>query len=273
MPRIRTIKPDFWDDEKMARLSLQANLLFIGMWNFSDDDGIIRKGANWIKSNVYPHREELRLSDVKSWIEELEKARLLIPFVHNGEGYYIIRTFKKHQRVEKPQASKIPKEVFTKVLSEFCDKNKTILGSFGEESGSDTGTIPSVLVREEYSNSNIPPTPKEEKEEKFEIESEILEHFGFNEINNQRKCVEVHQLCVTLNHRKRLEYFTEQFRAYVQYRKANTGRTMWAGFSKFIGTGREFFEDGKWNENWVQALNEYRKANGATATGRVTIQR
>ena len=32
MPRIRTIKPEFWTDEKIIELSLPARLLFIGLW-------------------------------------------------------------------------------------------------------------------------------------------------------------------------------------------------------------------------------------------------
>lgn len=117
---------------------------------------------------------------------------------------------------------------------------------------------------------NTPLTPVGGTEEKFEIEKEILEHFGFNEQNNFRQCTTVHQACVALNHRGRLEYFTEQFRAYVKYRKANTSRTMWAGFSKFIGTGKEFFEDGKWAEtNWVEALKEFNKTNGLTSGANV----
>lgn len=30
MARIRTIKPDFWTDEKLVKLSMEARLFFIG---------------------------------------------------------------------------------------------------------------------------------------------------------------------------------------------------------------------------------------------------
>ena len=39
MARIRTIKPEFWTDEKVVTLPFEARLLFIGMWNFCDDEG------------------------------------------------------------------------------------------------------------------------------------------------------------------------------------------------------------------------------------------
>ena len=41
MARIRTIKPQFWDDLKIGRLSRDARLLYIGLWNFADDLGVV----------------------------------------------------------------------------------------------------------------------------------------------------------------------------------------------------------------------------------------
>lgn len=130
MARIRTVKPEFWDDEKMARLSLQSNLLFIGMWNFCDDTGVIRSGVSWIKSKVFPHREDLRVQDVTIWIQELENARLVVPFQFNDEGYYLIRTFSVHQRIDKPQPSKIPVSVLQSIFSEIPDCSENIPRTF-----------------------------------------------------------------------------------------------------------------------------------------------
>ena len=41
MARIRTIKLEFWEDEKLAKLPVHARLLFIGTWNFADDNGAL----------------------------------------------------------------------------------------------------------------------------------------------------------------------------------------------------------------------------------------
>jgi len=41
MARNRIIKPEFWADAKVGRLSFGARLLYIAMWNFADDYGII----------------------------------------------------------------------------------------------------------------------------------------------------------------------------------------------------------------------------------------
>ncbi len=131
MARIRTIKPDFYDDEKMGQLTIQANFLYIGMWVFSDDEGVIKRSANWIKSQIFPHREELRLSDVKGWIKELEESRRIIPFEYSEESYYLIRNLKSNQRIDKPHPSKIPSNVIDNVRSEY---SKNIPGMIQEAS-------------------------------------------------------------------------------------------------------------------------------------------
>lgn len=131
MPRIRTIKPDYYDDEKLARISIQANFLYQGMWVFADDEGVIKRSASWIKSKIFPHREELRLSDVKNWIKELEEISRLIPFDYNGESYYLIIKMKEHQRIDKPQPSKIPDNLLVTIRSNY---SKNIPRTFQEDS-------------------------------------------------------------------------------------------------------------------------------------------
>ena len=39
--RIRTIKPEFWPSEKLAKASREARLLFVGLWSMADDSGRI----------------------------------------------------------------------------------------------------------------------------------------------------------------------------------------------------------------------------------------
>lgn len=53
MPRIRTIVPEFWEDERFSNVSLPAWLLYIGMKNFADDSGVILANEVIIKSKVF----------------------------------------------------------------------------------------------------------------------------------------------------------------------------------------------------------------------------
>lgn len=97
MARIRTIKPEFWEDEKVGKLPIPCRLFFIGCWNFADDFGCIKGNAALLKSQIFPYDENLRVSEVKKWIDALVNARMLIPIIHAEESYYFIRTFRSHQ--------------------------------------------------------------------------------------------------------------------------------------------------------------------------------
>lgn len=137
MARIRTIKPEFFADEKISKLRRDVRLLFIGLWVFSDDYGTVRSNPVWIKSNVFPYDEELRTNDVKTWLDALVKARMLEPFEYNGEGFYNIRTFGSHQRVEKPSRPIIPLEEKKRIIQEVSGSSR---GVVQEESVPEVGS-------------------------------------------------------------------------------------------------------------------------------------
>lgn len=118
MARIRTVKPQHWSDKELPNISLQAHLLWIGIWNFSDDKGIIEADPFLIRSQVFPRRKDIRVEQVSQWLDQLVKARFLIPFEYNNESYFISRTFETHQKIDKPQPSKIPSDTIRRIFSE-----------------------------------------------------------------------------------------------------------------------------------------------------------
>lgn len=126
MARIRTIKPEFWDDQKIASLPIGARLLFIGIWNFSDDFGIVRSNSSWLKARIFPYDESLRALEVNGWIDALVNARMLIPLEYEGEGYYKIRTFDAHQIVNRPGKRTIPENVEAKLIKDSLNIHGTI---------------------------------------------------------------------------------------------------------------------------------------------------
>lgn len=106
MPRIRTIKPKFWDDIKLSKISRDARLLFIGIWNFSDDLGVIVAEPVWIKSKVFPY-DKLEPEQFENWLKELIERKFIIPITNNDELFFYIRTFDRHQQINKPNHSDI----------------------------------------------------------------------------------------------------------------------------------------------------------------------
>jgi hypothetical protein len=55
--RIRSIKPDFWTDEKMSVLPPETVLLAIGLQNCADDEGYFNANPRLIQASVFPLRD------------------------------------------------------------------------------------------------------------------------------------------------------------------------------------------------------------------------
>ena len=104
MPRIRTIKPQFWEDEKIAQLSISARLMFIGIWNFADDEGIIIWRSEYLRSRIFPY-DSFSPNEIEQLERELIRSNLVFPYKHRNESYAAILNFHKHQVINRPQNS------------------------------------------------------------------------------------------------------------------------------------------------------------------------
>ena len=125
MPRIRTIKPEFWDDEKLAKMPFEVRLFFIALWNFSDDYGIVKASPVWLKAKIFPYDESLKTDKVKGWLDILINAGMLIPVEWEKEGFLYIRSFNDHQVINRPGKPVIPKKDLELLLSEYSVKVPT----------------------------------------------------------------------------------------------------------------------------------------------------
>jgi len=54
-PRIRTLKPEMWADEKIGNLSRDARGLLVGLVTVSDDEGRFRAQTALILGSVFPY--------------------------------------------------------------------------------------------------------------------------------------------------------------------------------------------------------------------------
>ena len=106
MARIRTIKPEFWDDLKIAKISRDARLLYIGMWNFADDLGVIIGDSLWIKSKVFPF-DQIQIQQFDKWKLELVKSGFISQFSHSGEDFYYLPNLTRHQVINRPNLEKV----------------------------------------------------------------------------------------------------------------------------------------------------------------------
>ena len=101
MARIRTIKPDFWTSEKIVACSPISRLLFVGLWNFSDDAGRQPARVRQIKMQIFPG-DNFTTSDITEMLVELVDNRLIHCYQVDKSWYLQIIGWSKHQRIDRP---------------------------------------------------------------------------------------------------------------------------------------------------------------------------
>lgn len=107
MARIRTIKPEFWTDEKLVLCTRDARLFFIGLLNFADDEGRLEDSPRRLKMQVFPG-DDLTAGDIDGFLNELVQQRIICRYVAEGRCCISISGFSKHQRVKHPTPSRLP---------------------------------------------------------------------------------------------------------------------------------------------------------------------
>ena len=130
--RNRMIKKEFWNSERILSVSIPEKLLFIGMWNIADDDGILKNSPLQIKATIFPVDSKITLGVVEEYIKNLLGVGLIT--MNNEQTLIKIKKWKNHQRIDKPTPSNY---------------------KFIEEDINNSNSVPRVL-QEDY-------TPKERK--------------------------------------------------------------------------------------------------------------
>jgi len=105
--RIRTIKPEFWTDEKVGEMSIPARLLFIALLNQSDDQGNLLCSLKQIKIHAFPY-DNFNNDQIVTWLMECVSQDLLRLYVINGKSYLHITNFNKHQKINRPSPAQHP---------------------------------------------------------------------------------------------------------------------------------------------------------------------
>jgi hypothetical protein len=106
-PRIRSLKPEIWQDEKIGDLSSWARLLFLGFITMADDEGRFRARPSLILGHVFPYDDEAA-KKINGWMSEVEQGGLVRFYEVDGKPYGMLPGFTKHQRINRPSLSSLP---------------------------------------------------------------------------------------------------------------------------------------------------------------------
>jgi len=180
MARKRMIDPKFWQDDKMMSLTPMHRLLFIGIWNFSDDGGIHKNSDNMLKAEVFPG-DDITVEKVSRLKDELIQQELIIPFNSEGIELFYVKNWKIYQSIQKPIPSKytLPEDYCspTVVLQpnriERNKKEKNIIKKSVEDENAHT-TVDLIAFADKYKTIDIPLSYKK---------------FNLNQLSKNRKSV------------------------------------------------------------------------------------
>lgn len=109
--RRRVIDPAFWSDSKITELSFNARLLYIGLWQYADDEGLFLEDLKNIKMTLFPDQ----CFPLEECYGELRDAGffrfggLTDDSVRTQTRVKVaeIRHFKDHQTINRPTPSKL----------------------------------------------------------------------------------------------------------------------------------------------------------------------
>ena len=141
MARIRTIKPEFWQNEDLASLSHHARLLAIALLNYADDEGCFLANAALVRAACFPFEEDSK--NVLGSLQELSRIGYVEIRDCSGKTIGKVVKFLDHQRIDKAQKSKLSAGFAagnaTKTQENVSDKvdSTTIPRTFQEDSRND----------------------------------------------------------------------------------------------------------------------------------------
>lgn len=96
--RIRTIRPEFWSDERVADLDDLSKLVYIGTWNLADDSGFFRWSIRAIAGELFryerPDRRERKVERALDVLRAGDRLRIL-----ECGRHAIIPKFHRHQHL------------------------------------------------------------------------------------------------------------------------------------------------------------------------------
>jgi hypothetical protein len=136
MPRIRTVKPQYWSTPEPP--SRDARLLYVAMWNWADDEGVGTAAPKELGAFAFPYDEDLTPGDIRELLREISRSFHCIFYEVAGRPYYCIENFLDHQVINKPTPSKRPKPSQAEKLLYQDERSST--GELPEVSRSTTGT-------------------------------------------------------------------------------------------------------------------------------------
>ncbi len=178
MSRNRMIKPEFWSSATLMKISLQARLTFIGIWNFCDDYGFYLHSIRKLIGDIYPNDEEVSEKNVSKWLNELIEVKVIIPIEHDNKKLLFVKSWGEHQKVQhKSKRAFIKDTEIEGVIMKTLESHETLIKNYIESH---------VPKKKEESNKEKEESNKEKEESNKEKEALFVKAWDLYEKKGTR---------------------------------------------------------------------------------------
>ena len=187
MARIRYLKPDFFKDEDIKELSFEARLFYQGLWIQADREGRGEDRPERLKIEIMPY-DEIDAEEIMRLLAHHKKngkRPFIVRYEIDGEKYYQIINWQKHQRPHKTERESDipppPKELLTvkQPLNNRCPTNISVGNGDGDGDGKENG--------EEIVNKQAEPASAVSSETKEALDCVYSQGFNIYQLINKFK--------------------------------------------------------------------------------------
>lgn len=147
MARIRTIKPEFWSDEKLAPMPVATRLLFLALICMADDCGRIIDSVSQIVAFMHPYTDDETFANVSRETREslanlTGAGRIVRGSTASGQRVIQIVNWTRHQKVDHPNTKAALPEVVavvedTTIRESLASNSREIRESLATDSRDD----------------------------------------------------------------------------------------------------------------------------------------
>jgi hypothetical protein len=163
MARIRTIKPEFWVDEKLSLLDILTRLVFVGLISHADDAGRLVDNVKLLDGQIFPNTDDT----CRDALDVLAKVGRITRYTSaSGQSLIQITNWDKHQRVDKPSRYVLPgpeSAVMTQPVEDKGDAESS--GNARENVASSTGESRAPILDLRPSTNDLG-SPTREREQR-----------------------------------------------------------------------------------------------------------
>lgn len=246
MARIRTIKPKFYDDVKVGRLSRDARYLYIALWVFADDLGVANGDTIWLKSKIFPY-DQIQIQQFEKWMNELVTNGFIYLLSYNGERFIYLPNFTRHQVVNRPNYEdlNIPKELIDREKKRIIDLSLNNHETITDLSLNNYGLYKEEEKGKEYIPPSNPPVgggadleefmkkQKELEAKEIELQAKEQELLKYEAGLKAKKCTELSKIDFVSPE------FADVFSTWIEYKRERkesykSEKSLKAAYSKLL---------------------------------------